>query len=421
MCGLTPWQVGEIRVRLALFVTPPGRGDKGKVGIRMFTRCSKNLIVLSALVLGLSCPPLFAEDAPAQAAGEKTATNVDDIDVTDTTENPDYAAAGEELAKEAFSDVYHQAAPLATMTTIDGQIINLADVYGKKPVYLKFWATWCVPCRQQMPNFEATYKKLGAQMEIIAVNVGFSDDEQSVRAIQNKFGLTMPIVIDDGTLARLFHVAVTPQHVLIGKDVRFKYMGHADNEHLENALADSLKDETDGVAQAEAAASEPRVQVGDLVHDLSVTLLGGEHMPLKAKPGRLLAVELFSTWCEWYLETSRPETSKACARVRETIEELSKSIPEVEWVGIAGGPWSTTDDLAEYKKSNNVTIPLALNQGDSLFRIFGVRDIPTIALIDDSQHLIRLIGPSETNTSEIVRGVVNATLGHDASGDARAP
>ncbi|MCO6400094.1 MAG: redoxin domain-containing protein [Verrucomicrobia bacterium] len=372
-----------------------------------------SIAAIAGLALGLAISPPIAQGQiqadrdKATRARVQTATNLDGIDLTDTTEDPAYAEAGEALAKDASIGVVGTAAPTARVTTIDDDSIDLSLLYGHKPVYLKFWATWCTPCRQQMPSFEKVYKTLGDKMQVVAVNIGLSDDEASVRAFRDKFGLTMPIVIDDGSLAKLFHVNVTPQHVLIGKDARFRYFGHADNKELEDALHKAVE-ESDPTTPATPAAVEieSAVREGDVVPNLFVTLLTGETASLKAKPGRILAVQLFSSWCEWYLETSRPETSKACTRARETIESLKDSLPEVDWIGIAGGPWATQQDLADYQKNYHVTIPLALDEKDTLFRTFGIRDIPTIALIDDSQRLVRLIGPTETDLTAAIQAAV---------------
>ncbi len=337
-----------------------------------------------------------------------TATNIESIDVADTNEDPAYAEAGEALAKEAAAGVVGSVAPPATMTTIDGGKINLSSFYGNKPIYLKFWATWCVPCRQQTPGFEKTYKKFGDKLETIAVNLGYSDDEASIRAFKKKFGMSMPIAIDDGTLARLFNVKVTPMHVLIGKDARIKYIGHAENEKLDAAIQQVLLQQTDDseIASQPAVPHTP-IKAGDEVPSLSVKTTNGQNIPLMAKPGRLLAVNFFSSWCEWYLETSRPETSKACARTRTAIESLSSENLKIDWVGIAGGPWATLQDLLDYQKKNNISIPLALDDRNVVFAKFGVRDIPTVVLIDDSGRVVKLIGPAETDLSSAIHDVSN--------------
>src|SRR5262245_53058230 len=82
---------------------------------------------------------------------------------------------GQEKAEAAGWGVVGSAAPRVSVRTVDGEVIDLGGLYGKKAVYLKFWATWCVPCRKQMPHFEETHRKAGSDLAVIAVNAGFND------------------------------------------------------------------------------------------------------------------------------------------------------------------------------------------------------------------------------------------------------
>ena len=122
------------------------------------------------------------------------------------------------------------------MKTIDGNAIDLGRLYGRQAVYLKFWATWCVPCRQQMPHFQHAFETAGPGMEVIAVNTGFNDSLDTVRTYRKRLGITMPIVIDDGSLAAAFGLRVTPQHIVIGRDGRILYVGHLADARLDAAL-----------------------------------------------------------------------------------------------------------------------------------------------------------------------------------------
>lgn len=81
---------------------------------------------------------------------------------------------------------------------MSGERIDLAQLYGKRAVYLKFWATWYVPCLQQMPRFEQAYQTAGPGVAVIAVHAGFNDSLENIQRVRHKFGLTMPIVMDDG-------------------------------------------------------------------------------------------------------------------------------------------------------------------------------------------------------------------------------
>jgi thiol-disulfide isomerase/thioredoxin len=83
------------------------------------------------------------------------------------------AATPEAVAESAGASLIGKYAPAITLRTLDGERIDLAKLCGKKPVYLKFWATWSVRCRLQMPRFENVEKTLGEDIQVEAVDCGF--------------------------------------------------------------------------------------------------------------------------------------------------------------------------------------------------------------------------------------------------------
>lgn len=369
--------------------------------------------VIPLLLLVSACQQAKAPDTARAMPGVTTATDFSGANLKDTTEDRTYVAPGEDLAKSAGAGMIGKPAPLAVMQTIDGKTIDLGQSYGKKPVYIKFWATWCVPCRQQMPAFEKRFERQGDKMQIVALNIGLSDDLQSIKAFREKYGIKMPIVMDDGRMAQLFNLRVTPQHVLIGRDARFAYFGHAENQALDDAIVHVLAEPVSSgpLLNAVAAPSgSAGYKVGDVVAGLAATTTGGARVSLAgAGPDRLRAVMFFSSWCEWYLEKSRPGTAKACARARETVARMAADTSvKVDWLGVAGGPWATAQDLADYTAKHRITIPLALDQGGALFRAFGIRDIPTIAVIDHQGRIVRLLRPDEPDLAAAIRAARTA-------------
>src|SRR5215831_3695345 len=115
--------------------------------------------------------------------------------------------------------------PSITLRSIDGGTINIVKNYGHKPVYLKLFATYCIPCRAQMPGFEKIYEAYGDRMQIVAINAGIGDDPAKVRTFATQAKIHMPVAIDDGTLGAWLKMEATPFHVLIGLDGRIAYAG----------------------------------------------------------------------------------------------------------------------------------------------------------------------------------------------------
>lgn len=313
-----------------------------------------------------------------------------------------YDAEGERRARMAGEHLVGQPGPAVGLTTIDGSRIDLAELVGNKPVYLKFWATWCVPCFKQMPGFQKIHETMGDRIAVIAVNAGFGDDLKAVRDYVAKMGLTMPVAMDDGSLAAQLNLRVTPQHIVIGRDGRIAHIGHLDDGKLHAALERAIAPTEGKVAARPVSAGTKHFGVGDRVSGLDASGLDGKPVALGA--GKARALVFFAPWCESYLAESRPATSKACARVREQADALSAR-GKVDWLGVSSGLWATEDDLKDYRRDTGTKLPLALDPKNALFRAFGVRDIPTVVLIDREGRVTRILGPDDTALDAALRGL----------------
>jgi len=301
---------------------------------------------------------------------------------------------GEERAERAGQSLVGSFAPKLVLKTIDGQVIDLGKLYGKKAVYLKFWATWCVPCREQMPHFEHVYETAGPDLAVIAVDIGLNDPFEDVQKFRRESGIKMPIVIDDGSLGEAFHLRVTPQHVVIGRNGRIQYVGHLADQRLEDALvAARMPAKADSpLNSAGASMKTAYYRVGDQLPEISAATLDGQTFhtqdPRVHGPTVLVFMDAF---CEWYLETSRPSVSKSCHAVREQVAALAQGNTRVRWLGIAAGVWTTKDDLAGYREKYKPGIPLTLDESGALFRTFRVKSVPTLLIVDTKGKIVRRI------------------------------
>ncbi|MBV8806096.1 MAG: TlpA family protein disulfide reductase [Sinobacteraceae bacterium] len=325
------------------------------------------------------------------------------------------APTGQERAEAAGRGLVGSPAPRLVVKTIDGEQIDLGSLYGKKAVYLKFWATWCVPCREQMPHFEHTFETAGPDLAVIAIDVGFNESLEDIQAYRKKLGIKMPIVLDDGRLDAAFNLRVTPQHVIIGRDGRIQYVGHLANDRLDAAL---LAARSGAVVTPVAASSNegapsegPKYNIGDRLPDVSVTTIDGHpfrfHDPRAKQPTALV---FLSPWCESYLATSRPGLAANCRKVREQSESLAQG-GGVRWLGIASGIWASGHELADYRQQYKVTIPLTLDESGKLFRMFRVMNVPTVLLVGADGRITRRIEGVDATLPAELKSLVTASTG----------
>jgi cytochrome c biogenesis protein CcmG, thiol:disulfide interchange protein DsbE len=114
-------------------------------------------------------------------------------------------------------------APDFTVETLEGDTVRLADLRGQV-VLVNFWATWCPPCRIEMPGFQRVWEDYGDQGFVI---VGLSVDQgvrsDVVRWVENR-GLTFPIAFAPGAVARSYGGASTlPTSILIDREGRIAH------------------------------------------------------------------------------------------------------------------------------------------------------------------------------------------------------
>lgn len=303
-----------------------------------------------------------------------------------------WASTGQERAEAAGASLIGTPAPAVRLTTIDGQTIDLARLYGHKAVYLKFWATWCVPCREQMPHFEHTYEQAGSDLEVIAINAGFNDSVEDIRTYRQKLGLKMPIVLDDGSLGGALNLRVTPQHVVIGRDGKILYIGHFVDDKLETALKTARAEPAHAVPTSmKSMPFQSVLAVGAMAPELSIRTTAGEALPLRDPAGSRPTIVMFlSPWCESYLAESRPKRAAQCRSAREQSEVLAKK-SRARWIGIASGLWATNDELIKYRDEQHIDIPMSIDESGATFRAFGVREVPTFVVIDAKGRISRRI------------------------------
>ncbi|HLO03127.1 MAG TPA: TlpA disulfide reductase family protein [Symbiobacteriaceae bacterium] len=126
------------------------------------------------------------------------------------------------------------------ITAIDvqtGQSVTLSDLRGQ-PVFLNFWATWCGPCKIEMPAMEDLYREAGPKLRILAVGQTPWETKEQLAAFAKERGLTFPILFDGGAAAEAYGIVGVPTSIFIDGDgiIRALHPGTLSGEKM-RALA----------------------------------------------------------------------------------------------------------------------------------------------------------------------------------------
>jgi peroxiredoxin len=172
-------------------------------------------------------------------------------------------AATHYLGDELFQIAVGSKAPSFTAQTLDPRPAtrSLADYKGRV-VLVNIWATWCPPCRQEMPSMEALYKDFAPRgFKIVAVSVDDPRTTQKVRDFVKEFGVTFDVFHDrTGKIQELYQTTGYPENFLVGADgiIRKKAYAQDWNSEANRALVARLLDEA-GAPPAASATIKPHV------------------------------------------------------------------------------------------------------------------------------------------------------------------
>lgn len=109
-------------------------------------------------------------------------------------------------------------APDFTLSTAEGETITLSELRGKA-VLVNLWATWCPPCRAEMPAIQKLYQQYRDQgFVVLAVNATNQDDLSKIPAFTREYGLTFPILLDTaGSVSRQYQLRSLPSSYFIDR------------------------------------------------------------------------------------------------------------------------------------------------------------------------------------------------------------
>lgn len=131
-------------------------------------------------------------------------------------------------------------APDFELVTLDGDKVKLSDYQGKK-ILLNFWASWCGPCRAEMPDMEKLHKEGREDFVILAVNATQTErSKESPAEFIKELGLTFPTVLDEkGEVSKTYQVIALPTSYFIDSEGKIgdKYTGTLSYEQMINGVS----------------------------------------------------------------------------------------------------------------------------------------------------------------------------------------
>lgn len=152
------------------------------------------------------------------------------------------AACGRDTA--AYVTRIGAAAPAYAAQRMDGTPVTLADLEGEA-VLLNVWATWCKPCREEIPALDSLYREFGPRgFTVIGVSIDVISDTLRIAGFARDLGATYPLWLDpDDRVSSTFRAIGVPSTYLIDREglLRWSRMGavHASDERL-RAVLDSV-------------------------------------------------------------------------------------------------------------------------------------------------------------------------------------
>ncbi len=219
------------------------------------------------LVLTLILPIAFGctdstqtEDSKGEKQSEENAqenetkSDKKDEDINNNEEDTENKDAEEEKEKnieandvEVGPSEGNMAISFELKSFADDKTYNLNDYLGKDPIIINFFASWCGPCRVEMPDLNEVYKEYEERgLKVFAINVGNTDSEEEVKELINDYILTFPVLKDEKSeLAKEYGVRSIPVNIFIDKNgiIKHHLVGSQSKENYEKFVEELFEDE----------------------------------------------------------------------------------------------------------------------------------------------------------------------------------
>ncbi|MBR5969184.1 MAG: TlpA family protein disulfide reductase [Lachnospiraceae bacterium] len=211
------------------------------------------MAVTLALLVGCgSAAPAASTSSASDAAASASSASGNEASTSSASENPDATEAATAETADATENPDAQPAPDFVLTDQYGNTQSLAQYRGKV-VFLNFWATWCPPCRAEMPDIQKLYEEYSAQgdaAEVVILGVagpGNVDDQDldGVKAFLEENGYTYPVAMDmTGELFNTYYITAYPTTFMIDKNG--SVFGYVQGSLTEDVMRDIIEQTLSG-------------------------------------------------------------------------------------------------------------------------------------------------------------------------------
>lgn len=262
----------------------------------------------------------------------------------------------------------------ARYPTFSGDTVSLKNIIGRQPVYLKFWATWCLDCRRELPHLQKTYELYHDKIAMFAVNLNINETYAAIAQLQQESGLTMPIVMDqNGSIASNFNFVGTPFHVLINKQGQVVYTTYRDDAKLANKLQQLSADQAPIIATDEAVSSAIKSDIHAEVQAISDYSL----------------LYFSAVWCDSYMVDVEPNIARNCANSVSLMQQFTQAHPGCKIQGWVTHLWTDVAEIAEYKKRLNLPFSVKMDEKNQLFQYYKAKGYPTLIVLKQGKEVAR--------------------------------
>jgi peroxiredoxin len=133
------------------------------------------------------------------------------------------------------------AAPDFTLKALNGPNLRLNEQRGQV-ILVNFWATWCAPCRKEMPHLNRLAEKYG-KSGFLLLGINIDDDAKNAADVAARLGLKFPVLLDtDKTVSKLYQLSTMPSTVVIDRNGKVRYLHRGYQDGLEASYEKQIRD-----------------------------------------------------------------------------------------------------------------------------------------------------------------------------------